>query len=1023
MPLFNADGTPFDPATAPGAQRVQDTITPNEALELDDPTVGETVSAAFRQDNIVASYLTSKTTGMRPDAVEDGYNSWNDIKGTKYEPFFDRFTESYNSRYSNALKAQIDQEEKDKRTLAAAGAGGVVASVAAGVIDLPTLLPGAGIVRATKGGISVARSALAISAASVADATISEYALHQSQATRNEADSAIIIGFSAITGGLLGAGIAKAIGSVESKRLADLMADQSKQWFEEPSVDDIAAAYDRKLVAGGADVVAPKVDPSGIDYANKAQKIIAKGAVYNPMLQLLESQSNTSRSVVAQLPEMSFALKMTNTGESQPQAVETLVKEWTLGRVGLGIKTMEDNYKALKKSGDKMTRKEFRERVGRALRRGDRDEKGNDFISRSAQEWRNKLIDPLKDEAINAKLLPEDVRVTTAASYFTRVYNRSKIIARENEFKNIVKRWAYGITKETKEGATQFASKADFDQYIDEIADEVFNKLTGRATLGEAQFVKISNERGPLKERTFNIPDERIEDFLEDDVELVMRRYARIMSADVELTKKFGRADMRDQIQGVVDDYKSLRGKLDADKKLKPEEREKLRTRLTNEEAKDIRNIEGLRDRLRGTYLMDQKVSGFGRAAQAVQTFNYVRLLGGVTISSIPDIGRHIMVHGLGRFFGDGLAPLITNMKAVKMSVQEAKLAGSATELLNHSRMATWAEITDPYAYQSPFLAFLSNTGSVFSKANGMVYWNEFQKDFAAVMTQSRILRNAEKAARKGFDGLTKKEQQYMALLGVGRGDAEELGALFAKHGQKEGSVYIANTEKWVPEGAAMRKEYDAVRKFRAAVNKEVDTTIITKGIGDTPLLMDHPIASAILQFKSFMLASHQRMLLRATTDEMAGALSGLMTLVGVGMMTYMFKQLETGRELSDNPGKWVAEGIDRSGALAMFTEYNNIAEKLGFPGYYTALQGMFPNADQSAPASRYAQRNLVGSALGPSFGFASDLVTSTGAVNRFIGDTVKGEDAELSDSEVRTLKGLIPGQNLPIIKSILHYD
>src|SRR5690606_6469098 len=89
----------------------------------------------------------------------------------------------------------------------------------------------------------------------------------------------------------------------------------------------------------------------------------------------------------------------------------------------------------------------------------------------------------------------------------------------------------------------------DFTDMAREIADEVFNKITGRhAEVGvRPEFIKIS-ARGPLKERTFTIPDEIIENFLESDIDLVGNRYVRVMASDIEMKRKFGSTTLDEQI-------------------------------------------------------------------------------------------------------------------------------------------------------------------------------------------------------------------------------------------------------------------------------------------------------------------------------------------------------------------------------------------------------------------------------------------------------------------------------------------
>lgn len=247
-----------------------------------------------------------------------------------------------------------------------------------------------------------------------------------------------------------------------------------------------------------------------------------------------------------------------------------------------------------------------------------------------------------------------------------------------------------------------------------------------------------------------------------------------------------------------------------------------------------------------------------------------------------------------------------------------------------------------------------------------------------------------------------------MAFLGLGEGDAERIGKLFADHGETRSSgVRLAHFNEW---GVDAKAEY-AKRLYTAAVNKDVDSIIVTKGIGDTPLLADTNTGRMILQFKSFMFASHQRMLMRGVQEDAAGVLSGMMVSTGIGMLVFALKQKESNREIPENPGRWIAEGIDRSGMLGPLMELNNIGEKVTGIGLYSALQAPFEGG-KKGPASRYAVRSTVGSVLGPSFGLATDIVGLLGSASR----------GEMTEADINAIGRLMPARSLPILRSFLEY-
>lgn len=550
----------------------------------------------------------------------------------------------------------------------------------------------------------------------------------------------------------------------------------------------------------------------------------------------------------------------------------------------------------------------------------------------------------------------------------------------------------------------EFVSEADRADYVNQIADDIFRQLTGRASQGLPSYDMTIAARGPLKERTFNIPDDLVEDFLESDVELIARRYARVMAADVELAKKFGKPTLGPQLKEVANDYQRLRDAVTASTSLDARQKEKALLALAQREKRDVNDIAGVRDLLRGQYKVDSQHTNFARVLHAAQTFNYMRLLGGVLFSSLSDAVRPVMVHGMGRYMTQGIAPLVTNLKAVKLSVKDAKLLGAVTERVLQSRLATMAELADPYAMNSPFERFLANASNVFSRMTLLPFWNDMHKSIASVLTQNRILENALSG---DYAKLAAGERKYMGFLGIDEFMAERIAKQFREFGEVEGNVHIPGVEQWTDDGAR--------RAFAAALNKDVDSIIVTKGVADVPLFMNTPAGKALGQFKSFAIASNQRVLMRGLQDGPGSIITGMVGMAALGMLTYWVKQRESGREVSDNPGTWIAEGLDRSGIFSVGFEINNIVEKLGGPGAYWLGAKAFSSKSQQQPASRYATRNAFGAMLGPTFQLGTDTATLLG-----LGASALHGNADPTPGDVSTMFNMIPGRTLPYWRWII---
>ncbi|MDN3720003.1 hypothetical protein QW131_14415 [Roseibium salinum] len=90
----------------------------------------------------------------------------------------------------------------------------------------------------------------------------------------------------------------------------------------------------------------------------------------------------------------------------------------------------------------------------------------------------------------------------------------------------------------------------------------------------------------------------------------------------------------------------------------------------------------------------------------------------GVMLTSVTDAARFIGVHGLRATMREALPALISNLKAAKISRGDARDLGAITEVVLQSRLASLADLSDPYRYGSSYERFLSNASNVFFKSD-----------------------------------------------------------------------------------------------------------------------------------------------------------------------------------------------------------------------------------------------------------------------------------------------------------------
>lgn len=422
MPLVS-DKTVLPALTLPiGAVPLPEDIQPEKSGPS--PGILETIGTAFRSENTVGSWVRREYNGWGiTNEADPNYSAWNEIKGTPYEDHWKSFVASNNPRYTQFLKTQIDKEEEDRRTLAAAGWGGTAAGMVAGVLDPTLLIPvGGEVALAGKGAWRLGRGALTGARIAGTSVAIQEGLLHASQETRTLEESGYAIGGSIILGGLLGGGASMLS---RSEQLAAQDALERLHQMPSPVPGSAGAAAVERASIGDLSVA-----------GDVTSRVAEATKMISPNLRANFRASPAARQFSQELAENTLYQNMHGEGRTLGAAVETEARMTFNSRLADAVQAHDDIFSEMKKSGLNMTRQDFDEAIGRAMRRGDTGD--NDFVSRAAKAWRERVFDPFKNEAIDHGLLPADVSVDTADSYFSRAWNKDRLTAQEPEFKQKV---------------------------------------------------------------------------------------------------------------------------------------------------------------------------------------------------------------------------------------------------------------------------------------------------------------------------------------------------------------------------------------------------------------------------------------------------------------------------------------------------------------------------------------------------------------------------------------------------------
>ncbi|CAI1034765.1 hypothetical protein [Serratia fonticola] len=930
MPVYPTPDSYANNFSAPQAPGWDTPPTPgvNPAPAEEGPSV---LGAAFRQYNLMSGLLNPA-----PDFEEqEGYNPFSnpdEIRG--YEPWATAFSDSRSPQQTASIRQRIDDENQDRQFLAESGAPGVLASIAAGVVDPVTIaslfVPGA------QGGLA---ARVASNAAIAAGGTaISELALHQQQYTRTAEESLFHTAAGAVLGGMLGAG-------------SHLLSPEVRNAAQTEIADSL-----RSINTGGS-VGAMNVPATTLAQETmRGPKVVNKVMNMTPLGRTMESPSVTVRRTVQQLAENNLTTAKNLEGIATPSAAETQVRMWAREEAASAI-TANDGFAKFRAQGGTGSKLDFAEEVGRAMRRNDTSP--NAVVQETAKALRP-ILDNIRTEMQSLGMLADNLKVTGAQSYFPRMYRQGEVLARRDEFRKIITDWWARGSK---------ASQED----LDIAADEVINKITG--AMRPQDYANAFSVKLPAstKSRSLNVPDDLLEPFLESDVRFVMQRHIRDAAPNIELTRNFGDSSMERVLKDIRDEYTDMMRNNPADQAM-------LNKRMKRDET----DIMAMRDRLLGNYKMPDDPSGtFVRAGNVLRNMNYLTKLGGMTVSAVPDLARAVMVNGFSKTFS-AYGKWLARSPAWKANKQEMQKMGTALDIVLSDRSRAIADIADGFSQRSALESGLDYATGKFGNLTLMNQWNSFHKALNGMNTADIILNST-------------KSNPRLAKLGIDDNMAARIQQQFNKHGKTVDGLRIGNSSAW---------DDPAVRAaFESAVVKDVNNTIVTPGIGDTPLWSSSQMGKLIFQFKSFIFGSYNRATAGGIQAGDAQFYYGLAMQLMLGAMTYAIKNTIAGRDVDYAPEKLVLEGVDRSGVLGPLMEFNNTLEKVsaGTLGFGPALG--------TGTQSRYASRNAIGSILGPSFdsmGKLSDI--ATGILS-----------GDFDDKAVNSTRQLIPGQNLFWIAPILN--
>ncbi len=519
--------------------------------------------------------------------------------------------------------------------------------------------------------------------------------------------------------------------------------------------------------------------------------------------------------------------------------------------------------------------------------------------------------------------------------YINIIYNKTNIDRNKGLFKDIVredliKQGKYINEKKLNVLVDDLASHFPFQRfektkYTDDINDLIYE----RYAFNRPRYARAtrSRELNLLPETQIKLIDEG---FIVSDIFSLMKTYYRQVTPDILFTLKYG--DPNGLGYKYIDEANSMTfpGLMQVaneyNLKAVRAKNKEAKAKIIKERNQVLEDLEAGVELVRGTYGLPADPHAWtSRAMRTMKHYNALTMLTGF-FAATADVARIAMTSGIQRGFKTQFemwSDMLSSKKTgiFKAGKKEAQSFAEAVDMVTGQRAMLFSDIGDMFGMTSKIEGMMGKTANFnFMYVNLMSRWTEFMKSAASVTIGSRIL---EDSVKWGKGTLADKNKTKLAASGIDEAMAKKIASEFDKHGTKLKYNFMANTAEWTDDAAK--------QSFGAALNKDINITIVTPGKGDTPLFMNYELASTIVQFKKFAMAATQRMLLRGMQEKDMDFLFGSLLLMGTGMLVdAVYTELRFGKDYSKKSfTDKLLSAFDRSGLGGIYVDVNRSIEAL----------------------------------------------------------------------------------------------
>lgn len=527
----------------------------------------------------------------------------------------------------------------------------------------------------------------------------------------------------------------------------------------------------------------------------------------------------------------------------------------------------------------------------------------------------------------------------------------------------------------------------------DELQADVTQTVQNILSLGDDRLLNpvlkglVEGSTKPLKNRSLLLPDNAGAPFLVNDALTIMQSYIGSMASVIEITK-FAKArgfsdigESRGAMKQAVRDewYERSQGVTG-----------EAAAKLKNQLDKDLKNIDASFDLVMGIYgTAPNSDEVWVKIARGFRKYNQMRLMGSMALSALPDVGTLALRYGPYELVHEILVPFLKSPALRALSKDHLEVLGFVVNTQIGMSIKNYADTAGLSVAKGKYGKMVDSLMQGFGNITLFNYWNDSAQHIAGASAEHFTLKPINLFFQTGK--ISKIEERRLARAGIGRQDYKYIYEQWKKHGKIVDGVYVSNAHKWdisTPENATTYERY------AESIIKEVRATIIEPTLTDKPLALHSELGKTIFQFKTFGFAATNKIFMSTVQNrDDQNTIGGLIALLAMGAIGYVATSLARGNEPDLSFINLSKEAIDRSAILGIFSEFYNIANKVGLiPG-----EG----------ATRYRSRGVAGALFGPTIGALDDISGFFRTVQQVSGGK------PLTTKDVDALLRLMPYQNL----------